>query len=409
MPINDAVPEVKGTEDVNHAFAEFMTAFSAYRETNDRRLAGAGARPRRRGDGGEARPHRRGDRPPEESARRSRAEGGAARDRRRDGDARSALEIEHRGAFEAYVRGGVEGNLKAIEQKALSAGPGPDGGYLVPPPIEDEIGARLAAISPIRSIASVRTVSTSTYKKPYRVTGPDYGWVAETAARAADQLARAGRTRLPDHGLYAMPRRRRRCSTTAPSTSTPGWADEVETVFAQQRGRGLRERRRTAKPKGFLQSTTALESAWTWGKLGYQITGVSGGFAAFEPLGRADRPDLQPEGGYRQNAVFVMNRKTQAAVRKFKDTTGEYLWNPPASADGKARSPASRSWRPRTCGTWRRTRSRSPSATSAAAISWWTAPASACCAIPTAPALRAVLHHQARRRRACRISTPSSS
>ena len=26
-----------------------------------------------------------------------------------------------------------------------------------------------------------------------------------------------------------------------------------------------------------------------------------------------------------------MNRKTQAAVRKFKSTTGEYLWTPPAS------------------------------------------------------------------------------
>jgi len=31
------------------------------------------------------------------------------------------------------------------------------------------------------------------------------------------------------------------------------------------------------------------------------------------------------KAGYRQNAVFVMNRKTQAAVRKFKDSTGAYL------------------------------------------------------------------------------------
>ena len=27
-----------------------------------------------------------------------------------------------------------------------------------------------------------------------------------------------------------------------------------------------------------------------------------------------------------------MNRKTQAAIRKFKDADGEYLWQPPASA-----------------------------------------------------------------------------
>jgi HK97 family phage major capsid protein len=34
--------------------------------------------------------------------------------------------------------------------------------------------------------------------------------------------------------------------------------------------------------------------------------------------------------GYRQNATFVMNRKTQSTVRKFKDSTGNYLWQPPA-------------------------------------------------------------------------------
>jgi HK97 family phage major capsid protein len=31
-----------------------------------------------------------------------------------------------------------------------------------------------------------------------------------------------------------------------------------------------------------------------------------------------------------------MNRKTQSAIRKFKDTTGNYLWQPPAAPGGKA-------------------------------------------------------------------------
>ena len=42
------------------------------------------------------------------------------------------------------------------------------------------------------------------------------------------------------------------------------------------------------------------------------------------------------KAGYRQNGAFVMNRKTQAAIRKFKDTTGAYLWQPPAQAGGRA-------------------------------------------------------------------------
>ena len=37
--------------------------------------------------------------------------------------------------------------------------------------------------------------------------------------------------------------------------------------------------------------------------------------------------------GYRQNASFVMNRKVQSTIRKMKDADGNYLWQPPVSAD----------------------------------------------------------------------------
>jgi len=42
------------------------------------------------------------------------------------------------------------------------------------------------------------------------------------------------------------------------------------------------------------------------------------------------------KAGYRQNAVFVMNRKTQSAIRKFKDSAGNYIWQPPATAGSRA-------------------------------------------------------------------------
>lgn len=34
------------------------------------------------------------------------------------------------------------------------------------------------------------------------------------------------------------------------------------------------------------------------------------------------------KSGYRANAHFVMNRQTQAQIRKFKDADGNYLWQP---------------------------------------------------------------------------------
>jgi HK97 family phage major capsid protein len=42
------------------------------------------------------------------------------------------------------------------------------------------------------------------------------------------------------------------------------------------------------------------------------------------------------KAGYRQNGVFVMNRKTQSAIRKFKDSGGNYLWQPPATQNARA-------------------------------------------------------------------------
>jgi HK97 family phage major capsid protein len=42
------------------------------------------------------------------------------------------------------------------------------------------------------------------------------------------------------------------------------------------------------------------------------------------------------KAGYRQNGTFVMNRKMQSAIRKVKDSTGQYLWQPPAVARGRA-------------------------------------------------------------------------
>src|SRR5690606_15384263 len=74
---------------------------------------------------------------------------------------------EHKAAFEAYVRSGETANLRALEIKALSVGSNPDGGYLVPPEIETEIGRRLTALSPVRAIAGVRTISGNVYKKPF--------------------------------------------------------------------------------------------------------------------------------------------------------------------------------------------------------------------------------------------------
>ena len=134
-----------------------------------------------------------------------------------------AMPSEHKSAFDAYMRSGDDRLMRALDTKAMSYGSGQDGGYLVPDETEAEIGKRLAVLSPIRSIASVRQVSAAVLKKPFSITGPAVGWVAETAARPQTNYADAGRAAVPDDGaLRHAGGDAPRCSTTRWSTSTSG-------------------------------------------------------------------------------------------------------------------------------------------------------------------------------------------
>jgi len=243
---------------------------------------------------------------------------------------------EHKSAFETYVRAGESAGLRALETKAMSVGTPGDGGYLVPAELEHEIGKRLAAISPIRSIASVREISGNTYKKPFMTAGPATGWAAETASRTQTNSPTLAELSFPAAELYAMP-----AATAAlledSAVNIDEWiAGEVEQVFAVQEGAAFVNGDGTNKPKGFLQYDKVAEGSWSWGNIGYIETGEAGDFpeeGSADPL-----IDLvyALKAGYRQNASFVMNRKTQSAIRKLKDVDGNYLWQPPAQVGGRA-------------------------------------------------------------------------
>lgn len=57
-------------------------------------------------------------------------------------------------------------------------------------------------------------------------------------------------------------------------------------------------------------------------------TGTNGGFAASDPSDVLIDLIYALKSGYRANAHFVMNRATQATVRKMKDGDGNYIWQP---------------------------------------------------------------------------------
>jgi len=244
--------------------------------------------------------------------------------------------LEHKAAFEAYVRSGDSANLRALEQKALSAGSNPDGGFVVPPEIENQIGQRLFAISPIRSLASIRTISSNVYKKPMMAAGAGSGWVGESDGRSQTATPTLDELSFPAMELYAMPAATATLLEDSAVNIDEWLAQEVERVFAVQEGAAFVTGDGNNKPKGFLSYTTVANASWTWGNIGYIASGVAGAFPSSAPSDVLIDLILAVKAGYRQNAVFVMNRKTQSVIRKFKDSTGNYLWQPPATPTGRA-------------------------------------------------------------------------
>jgi HK97 family phage major capsid protein len=243
---------------------------------------------------------------------------------------------EHKAAFDDYVRHGESANLRTLELKAMSVGSSADGGYTVPFETEKSIGERLALISPIRGIAGVRTISANVYKKPFMTAGPAVGWVGETDARSQTTSPTLAELSFPAMELYAMPAATATLLEDSAVNINEWIAGEVEQVFAAQEGAAFVNGDGTNKPKGFLQYTIVAEASWAWTKIGYVATGTAGAFDADAPVDAIIDLVYALKSGYRQNGKFVMNRKTQAAVRKLKDADGQYLWSPPVQTGGPA-------------------------------------------------------------------------
>ncbi len=324
--------------DAGAAFEDFHRLFAHYREGNDERLAQIESK--QTADVITEEKVARMDRALDETKRRLDT---LALERGRPmlgtSDKSAGLDHaqrEHKAAFRGYMRSGDVGGLKSLEEKSLSAGSGPDGGFLVPVPAEQEILRRLASISPIRSIASIREISGASYRTAFSYQGPASGWVAEADPRPQTTSPKISDMTYPAMELYAMPAATQTLLDDAAVDIEQWIAQEVDTVFAEQEGTAFVNGDGNGKPKGFLSYPKIAQSQWSQGNTGYVVTGTAGAFPATNPSDLIFDFVYALRAGFRQNAKFVMNRKTQSMMRKFKTTTGEYLWEPPTSLGASA-------------------------------------------------------------------------
>jgi HK97 family phage major capsid protein len=245
-------------------------------------------------------------------------------------------QVEYSKKFEDYMRTGYgeqKGTadyreLKDLEKKATAASTDndPSGGYTVRPQIDNQIDAVLKEISPIRSIASVMTIGTGSFKKLVNQHGASSGWVGERESRVQTLSPDLAELEYPVFEIYAMPAATQNLLDDSYINIDQWLVDEIDLEFAQQEGAAFINGNGVKKPRGILGGYSIVaDASYAWGSLGYVATGNSGAFAASNPADSLLSLVFAIKKGYRANASIVMNRSTMAAVRKLKDGQGNYL------------------------------------------------------------------------------------
>jgi len=242
---------------------------------------------------------------------------------------RSADQVEHSKTFEDWFRKGSDAvtdtELRTIERKALAgtSDNAPSGGFTVRPEMESQIDSVLKEVSPIRSIASVRQLSTGQYKKLVNQHGVNSGWVTERQTRAQTLSPDLVEVVFTAMELYAMPAATQELLDDSAVNIDQWISDEVTLEFAAQEGNAFVMGDGVNKPRGIIGGyTPVINTSYAWGNPGYIKTGAAAAFASSDNL-----VDLfyAIKAGYRANAQFMLNRKTMGVIRKFKDGQGNYL------------------------------------------------------------------------------------
>jgi len=243
--------------------------------------------------------------------------------------------LEQKAAFQAYMRTGQEEAIRRFEMKS-NANLGPDPGYVLPPDVEMGILSRMAIWSPLRAVANVQQVSGTNFRTAVSPNGATRGWTGDANPSNAPDTTFLRDMTFNTAELFCQPAATQTLLDD-PAIDLESWiGGEVERAFALAEAATFITGNGVNKPRGFLAEPTVANASWAWGSLGFMSTGVSAGFPASNPSDVLIDFVHSLKTIYRQNASFVMNRKTQGAIRKFRDSAGNYLWQAPSMAGARA-------------------------------------------------------------------------
>ena len=219
---------------------------------------------------------------------------------------------EYLNAFDKYCRKGVEG-LDSMEKKALTVSNDTTGGYLAPPEYVRELLKTITEISPIRSIARVRSTGARSIQIPKRDGQFAAQWVSESGTRSETTGYTVGLEELPAHEMYALVDISEQDLEDTVFDLEAEMQSEFAEQFAKAEGTAFVSGNAVGKPQGFMDAT---------------ITEVNSGSAAAVTGDGLISLVHNIKSDYTRNGTFVFNRATLASIRKLKDTAGQYVFQP---------------------------------------------------------------------------------
>jgi HK97 family phage major capsid protein len=223
---------------------------------------------------------------------------------------------EYRGAFWNAMRSKI---VRREITDALQVGTDSEGGYLVPDEYERTLVEGLTEANIFRKLAHVIQTDSGDRKIPIVASKGTAAWIDEEGAFTESDDA-FGQVSIGAHKLGTMIK----VSEELLNDSVFDLESYIAKEFARRIGAKEEEAfftgNGTGKPLGVLAAS---------GGAGTGVTTAAAAAITADELIDLYYALLSP---YRKNAVWILNDATVKAIRKLKDSTGQYLWQPSLTA-----------------------------------------------------------------------------
>lgn len=229
------------------------------------------------------------------------------------------------------AKSGADGREKRATQ--ASVGNNAAGGYALPEVIEQTIARLSADISPIRQIATVRPVGSTDYKELFDIGGAGFEWVGETDTRNQTDTPNLVEV-APTFGMASAKPQASEESLDDLFFNVEDWlTGSASESMAVGEGAAFITGNGVKKPTGILGGPAPVatgDASRAFGTLQY----LASGQAAAMPTNPEVFLDMvySLRARYRNNAQWLTSKLILAAMRKYKDGDGRYLWQPALTA-----------------------------------------------------------------------------